>query len=250
MTHEISEDLLSQLRKARRVAVLTGAGISAESGIPTFRDAQTGFWANYNPEDLATPEGFLKNPKLVWEWYAMRRNKVRDVEPNPGHHALAEMEKRLPHFTLITQNVDGLHRRAGNIRILELHGNIQKVKCFERGHPAEHWEEKEIPPRCLRCGSWLRPDVVWFGAMLPPEILNESFEATRSCDLFFSIGTSSLVHPAASLPFEASHLGIPVVEVNPEETPFSPLATFSLRGRSGEILPELVKSAWQTKGED
>jgi len=249
MVHKIPEPLLLALRKAKRVAVLSGAGISAESGIPTFRDTQTGFWANYNPEELATAEGFLKNPKLVWEWYAMRRKKVKEVMPNPGHLALVEMEKRVPSFTLITQNVDGLHRRAGSKRVLELHGNLQKVKCFDRGHPALNWEENEIPPRCTQCGSFLRPDVVWFGEMLSPDILNESFEATRSCELFFSIGTSSLVHPAASLPYEVLARKIPVVEINPEETPLSFTATFSLRGRSGEILPLLVESTWKDLGE-
>jgi NAD-dependent deacetylase len=245
MVHKIPEPLLVALRKAKRVAVLSGAGISAESGIPTFRDAQTGFWANYNPEELATEEGFLKNPKLVWEWYAMRRSKLKELMPNPGHLALVEMEKRIQSFTLITQNVDGLHRRAGSQRILELHGNLQKVKCFDRGHPATNWEKNETPPHCSQCGSLLRPDVVWFGEMLPPDILNESFEATRACELFFSIGTSSLVHPAASLPYEVLARKIPVVEINPEETPLSCKATFSLRGRSGEILPLLVESAWK-----
>jgi NAD-dependent deacetylase len=241
---KIPKKLIQLLQNADRVTVLTGAGISAESGIPTFRDTQTGLWANYKPEELATAEGFLKNPKMVWEWYAWRRNKVKEVDPNPGHYALAEMEKRIPHFTLITQNVDGLHRRAGNRRIIELHGNIQRVKCFDRGHPIETWSEDEIPPRCPACGSLLRPDVVWFGEMLPPEALDQAFEAASSCDLFFSIGTSTLVEPAASLPFEALQHEIPVVEINSEPTPLTALAHYSISGPSGKILPTLVEAAW------
>src|SRR6202158_598202 len=156
------------LNRARAIAVLTGAGISAESGIPTFRDAMTGLWAKYRPEDLATPEAFLRDPKSVWDWYAGRRHRVESVKPNAGHFALAALEARCSargiEFTLITQNVDGLHHAAGNQRIYELHGNIRRVKCFERGHVAQSWDEgADAPPRCARCGSLLRPDVVWFG---------------------------------------------------------------------------------------
>ena len=237
--------VLSKLQDAERVTVLTGAGVSAESGVPTFRDAQTGLWAKYRAEDLATPEAFRRNPKLVWEWYAGRRERVGTVQPNPGHYALAEMERRVRDFTLITQNVDGLHQRAGSRRVIELHGNITRTKCFAENAVVERWHDTgEVPPRCPRCGDWLRPDVVWFGEMLPPEALEAAEHASTHCDVFFAIGTSALVYPAAGLPLVARKAGATVVEINPDETPLSGSVTFSLRGKSGVILPELVRGAW------
>src|SRR5262245_44517158 len=163
----IPAELTVALRGARRVAVLTGAGMSAESGIPTFRDALTGWWAQFRPEELATPEAFLRDPELVWRWYRMRRQRLREVEPNPGHLALAELPRRVPRLTLITQNVDGLHQRAGSGDVIELHGNLSRVKCHAQHHPAEHFVDEDAVPRCDRCGSPLRPDVVWFGELLP-----------------------------------------------------------------------------------
>ena len=240
----IPERLVETLRNAQSVAVLTGSGISAESGVPTFRDAQTGLWASYDPMDLATPEAFARDPRLVWEWYAWRRELVEGASPNPGHEALAELERHVPELVLITQNVDGLHRRAGSQRIIELHGNIMRSKCSREGVAVEpRKEDPEVPPTCPRCDSPLRPDVVWFGEMLPAGALEEAFEAARSCDLFLSIGTSSLVQPAASLPFEALREGIAVVEVNPDETPLTRHAEYALRGRAGEVLPALVRAA-------
>jgi NAD-dependent deacetylase len=242
--HSIPAELMTALRRARHIAVLTGAGISAESGVPTFRDAQTGLWSKFRPEELATPEAFAANPKLVWDWYAMRRQKVRDVQPNPGHAALAELEQRAPKFTLITQNVDGLHHRAGSRNILELHGNITRVKCFGRGHPAATWDESgERPPRCPQCGSYLRPDVVWFGEALPAAAWDAAEQAAGECDVFLSVGTSTVVYPAANLPFTALEQGATVVEVNPESTPLTARATFVLPGLSGVVLPELA-GAW------
>lgn len=233
------------MRHARRLAVLTGAGISAESGVPTFRDAQTGLWANYRPEDLATPGAFRRNPKLVWEWYASRRTRLAQVEPNAGHRALAELERRVPAFTLATQNVDGLHQRAGSRRVIELHGNITRTKCFAEDTLVEDWPVTgEVPPRCPRCGGWLRPDVVWFGETLPPAALAEATQASRECDLFFSIGTSAVVQPAASLPYEALQRGHSVVEINPDVTALTPEATFPLRGPSGQVLPALLRAAF------
>lgn len=249
-TVHIPDALLQQLRQAHHVVVLTGSGISAESGVPTFRDAQTGLWERFRPEELASPEAFRRDPRLVWEWYAWRRELVSRAAPNPGHVALVELEKRLPAFTLITQNVDGLHQRAGSgvrFPVIELHGNIQRTKCFEDGQPVESWEETdEIPPRCPRCAGLLRPDVVWFGELLPAEALSTAFIAAASCDLFLSIGTSGLVEPAASLPFRALTAHIPVVEINPNPTPLSNLATYVLTGPAGQILPELVKAVWET----
>ena len=238
--------LVTRLRSARRVAVLTGAGISAESGVPTFREAQTGLWAQYNPEELATPRAFRRQPKLVWEWYAWRQQRIRQAEPNPGHQALVSMERHIPEFTLITQNVDSLHRRAGSHQILELHGNIFRTKCFSEDRPVESWPDgDEIPPRCPRCGGLLRPDVVWFGEMLPATALHAAEHAAATAEIFFSIGTSALVYPAADLPLRALDAGATVVEINPQPTPLSSRVTFSLNGAAGEILPALVAQAWE-----
>jgi NAD-dependent deacetylase len=233
--------LIETLHSAQYVVVLTGAGISAESGVPTFRDAQTGLWAKYSPEELATPQAFRRNPKLVWEWYAWRRELVAQAEPNPGHLALAELERRLPKFTLITQNVDGLHQRASSRNVIELHGNIHRIKCFDEGRIIDSWPPTaEVPPRCPHCGGYLRPDVVWFGETLPPPALQAAFEAAQQGDLFFSIGTSGLVQPAASLPYEALRRGVTVVEINPDETSLTAGATYALRRPAGQILPAIV----------
>jgi len=238
-------ELIFFLRKADRFAALTGAGASQESGLRTFRDAQTGLWAQYKPEDLGTPEAFARDPKLVWDWYALRRDKLKDAAPNSGHFALAEMEKRVARFSLITQNVDGLHRKAGSRTMYELHGNLQRVRCSECGMIADAWEENGDVPRCAGCGGLLRPDVVWFGEALPRTQLEAAVEAARTCQVFFSIGTSGLVQPAAALPFAARNKGAVVVEVNLEATPLTEKADFFLQGRSGEILPELVKAVWE-----
>jgi len=239
----IPPELINALRSARAVVVLTGAGTSAESGVPTFRDAQTGLWAKYRPEELATPQAFRRNPQLVWEWYAWRRELVAQAAPNPGHLALAELEQRVPQFTLITQNVDGLHQRAGSRNVIELHGNINRTKCFDEGTIIASWPPTaEVPPRCPRCGGYLRPDVVWFGEELPPQALQAAFEATQRSDVFISIGTSGLVQPAASLPYEALRRGATVIEINPNETPLTASAQVTLAGPSGQILPRLVQA--------
>jgi NAD-dependent deacetylase len=236
-------ELINALRNARSMVALTGAGVSADSGVPTFRDAQTGLWADFKPEELATPEAFRRNPKRVWEWYAWRREKVHSVQPNPSHVALAELERRIPGFTLVTQNVDGLHKCAGSRNVIELHGNITRTKCFDEGTLVTEWEDNgEVPPRCPRCGGYLRPDVVWFNESLPEGAFELAEQKSRECDVFLSIGTSSLVYPAAMLPEIALHSRATVIEINPEETPLTHLATFSLRGRSGEIMPALLRS--------
>lgn len=241
----ILPELVSLLRVASRVAVLTGAGISQESGLPTFRDAQEGLWAQYQPEELATPEAFAKNPKLVWDWYAMRREKAKTVQPNPGHYALAEMARQVPHFNLITQNIDSLHQRAGSVEVVELHGSLGRVKCAQCGQAVSLWQENagEVP-RCTACGGLLRPDVVWFGEELPKRALDAAVEAARRADLFFSIGTSGLVQPAASLAMAAKYQKAVVVEINATPTPLSQLADFTLTGKAGEILPALVQAVW------
>ena len=233
------------LAGARSIVVLTGAGISAESGIPTFRDAMTGLWSNYRPEDLATPEAFLRDPATVWAWYAERRRRVGAVRPNAGHDALVRLERwangRGLEFLLVTQNVDGLHAAAGSQQLVELHGNIRRVKCFADGHPADSWPDNlPGPPPCPRCGSPLRPDVVWFGEELPPRAIEAALAATRRCDVFISVGTSGLVEPAASLPFAALDRRATVIEVNPAATPLTRRASFALAGTAGDLLPRLV----------
>lgn len=236
--------LVEVLRGARAVAVLTGSGVSAESGVPTFRDAQTGLWARYDPADLATPEAFGRDPGLVWAWYGWRRKLVREAVPNPGHLALAELERRVPRLALITQNVDGLHQRAGSGGVIELHGDITRTKCSVEGVMVEDYDPEGSPPVCPNCGAPLRPDVVWFGEALPAGALRAASDAASSCDLFFSVGTSGLVQPAASLPFEALRGGATVVEVNPDDTPLTRGADYALRGKAGEVLPALVAAAY------
>src|SRR5688572_7507174 len=212
-------ELLQRLSAAQRVTVLTGAGVSAESGVPTFRDALTGLWAKFKPEELATPSAFRREPRLVWEWYAWRRELVAKANPNPAHIALVEWEKRVPSFTLITQNVDDLHRRAGSRNVIELHGNITRTKCFDENVIVKNWPDTdEIPPRCPRCGGFLRPDVVWFGEAMPGEETSRAFAASAQCDVFLSIGTSAVVHPAASLPFHPLEHGPTVIEINHDPT--------------------------------
>jgi NAD-dependent deacetylase len=244
-------DLINNLRSTRTVAVLTGAGISAESGLPTFREAinaaETGdaLWSQYRPEDLATPEAFERNPELVWEFYAMRRLKNGQVQPNPGHAALVEMERYIPNFTLITQNVDGLHQLAGSKRVVELHGNITRVKCSRGCGVFTEWDDRPGQvPTCPECGAKLRPDVVWFGEMLPKAGLEAAIEAARNSDIFFSIGTSGLVQPAASMALLAKKHGALVVEINTEKTQLTEFVDCFLQGKSGQVLPALVSKVW------
>ena len=250
---DISDEIIRILRQAKHVVALTGAGISAESGIPTFREAKTGLWSKYNPEELATPQAFSANPELVWNWYRWRQEIINQTEPNPGHFALAQMESYLTEqesiFTLITQNVDGLHQQAGNQQVNELHGNIHRSKCVDCDKIAQDNKTfiGEIP-RCALCGGLLRPDVVWFGESLPQEALQTAWSASEDCDVFFSIGTSALVQPAASLPILALQNGATVIEINPNPTQISNLAGFVLEGPSGYVLPQLVEKAWSVIG--
>ena len=236
----LPEALIRALRDARHVCVLTGAGVSAESGIPTFREAQTGLWEKYDPMELATPEAFLRDAALVWRWYRWRRDLVAAARPNPGHHALAELEKILPQLTLVTQNVDRLHARAGSRDVIEFHGNLFDTRCFVEGCVVEVDDEADVPV-CPGCGSQARPAVVWFGEVIPEQALQRSFAAAQDCDVFLSIGTSSLVYPAASLVEIAKRHGAVVAEINPNPTGLAAYFDHAIAGNAGAVLPELVE---------
>ncbi|MBI4876840.1 MAG: NAD-dependent deacylase [Acidobacteria bacterium] len=228
------------LREARCVAALTGAGISAESGVPTFRGAG-GLWRQFRPEDLATPEAFARDPRLVWEWYDWRRGLIAATEPNAGHLALAELERRCGRFTLVTQNVDGLHDRAGSREVLKVHGDIWEVRCTGCGRAGrdDRVPLPDLPPRC-DCGALLRPGVVWFGEMLPQEVWRRAECAAREAEVFLVIGTAAVVYPAAGLVDRAKAAGAKVIEINLDATPYSEEVDCSLRGRAGELLPQLI----------
>ncbi len=229
-----------RLASANRVAVLTGAGVSAESGVPTFR-GPGGLWENHRPEELATPGAFQKDPALVWRWYLWRRGLIAQCQPNPGHLALADLEKRVGEFSLITQNVDGLHRLAGSSDPLEIHGNLWWVRCTSCGALyEERGPDLPAPPPCKECGAMLRPHVVWFGESLDPELLDQAWRAAATCEVMLVAGTSAVVQPAAGLASVAKQAGAFVIEVNLEPTPNSAEVDVSLMGKAGEILPEIM----------
>lgn len=238
------------MHQVRSVAVLTGAGISAESGVPTFR-GEGGLWRSFRAEDLATPHAFQRDPRLVWEWYDWRRGLIGHCQPNAAHFALVEMEPHFDEFVLVTQNVDGLHRLAGSRNVVELHGNIWGLRCTAGcGSP---WEDRtvhlpEIPPHCPRCGALARPDVVWFGEALPGDALDVAFATVQRCQVMLVIGTSALVHPAASLPLVALQRGAYVVEINPQPTPLSDAVDEAIREPAADALPSWWR-AWQAEGE-
>lgn len=240
----MKEDILDSLadigiEKHSLVVVLTGAGVSAESGIPTFRGSD-GLWKRYRAEQLATPQAFERDPKLVWEWYDYRRQIISASKPNPAHFAIARLDDFFPNFELITQNVDGLHLDAGSRRVIELHGNIFRVRCLAEGKVFENREVplKQIPPTCS-CGSILRPDVVWFGEAIPSHVLQKAFEASRDSFLMIVVGTSGVVQPAASMPLLAKQSGAYVIEINPDETPISPFADLCIRTSASQAMPRI-----------
>ncbi|MDP2885162.1 MAG: NAD-dependent deacylase [Ignavibacteria bacterium] len=237
-----SNTLKARIQTAQSVCVLTGAGISAESGVPTFR-GEEGLWKKFKPEELANFQAFIRNPDLVWEWYAYRRKLIHEVKPNPGHVALVELERRVKEFTLVTQNVDNLHRRAGSQSVVELHGNIERSYCIECKTVVSELNLDALnrAPRCEKCGGLVRPDVVWFGEMLPVEAFSKAEAAARRCDVFLCVGTSAVVYPAASLPITALDNGAYIVEINREYTDLSSRAHETLIGKAGEILPELLR---------
>lgn len=248
---EFPADLIARLRAARHVLFFTGAGVSAESGIPTFRDAMTGLWSRFEATELATPEAFARDPSLVWGWYEWRRMKVLQAEPNPAHRAIAAFAHQR-RASVVTQNVDDLHERAGSRVCAHLHGSLHRPRCFDCGHPARRADappqiaeggERVAPPACDRCGGPLRPGVVWFGESLPEADWNAAMAALAEAELVFSVGTSSLVWPAAEIPVWAARRGACVVQVNPQPTALDPLAEFNLRGAAGQVLPALLAEA-------
>lgn len=234
------QELKARLAHATAVTVLTGAGISADSGVPTFRGTD-GLWKDHRPEELASPEAFARNPKLVWEWYNWRRELIATKPPNPAHTALAELEHRIENFWLITQNVDGLHPLAGSQRLSEIHGNIWKVRCTQCGKVTAN---RDVPitilPECVTCSGLLRPHIVWFGESLDPEDLQQSFNALRNCEVLLIIGTSGVVYPAASFGPIAKDNGAFVVELNLDPTPNSDLVDVAIQGRAKDLVPQLV----------
>ena len=235
----------ARLRRASRVLVLSGAGVSAESGVPTFR-GPGGLFQKRRPEDLATPAAFAHDPRLVWEFYAWRRETIASLSPNPAHETLAALERRIPEVLVATQNVDGLHAAAGSRKLVELHGSLWRLRCAEGCSPPFPDRKvplPELPPRCA-CGAWLRPDVVWFGEALPEGLLEQAHAAAEAAEVVLVVGTSSLVYPAAGLPELARRRGAFVVEVNTAETPLTPRAHASLRGPAARVLPALMAAAF------
>jgi NAD-dependent deacetylase len=243
------EQAAKHIQQAKQIAVLTGAGVSKESGVPTFRDAMSGLWAQYDPQELATPEAFANNPRLVWEWYSWRREMVQHARPNAGHYALAELAKRPVPVHLITQNVDDLHEQAGSANVLHLHGRIALSKCSRncQGNPThvdltQLADTALVPPPCPHCDAPLRPDVVWFGENLPAFEYQQAVRYSQTCDLMLVIGTSGMVSPASQLPVIAIRAQAVVIEVNPEASAITPLAALHLAAPSGEVLPLLLEA--------
>ena len=236
----IPDALLDALRDAQHVCVLTGAGVSAESGVPTFREAQSGLWEKYDPLQLATPDAFQRDPTLVWRWYRWRRKLVAEAEPNAGHIALAKLQTLVPEMTLITQNVDGLHQRAGSDRVIEFHGNLFVNRCSAPCSELQNVPDTDDPPACTTCGALVRPGVVWFGEAIPEEAMGAAMPAVATSDVFLSVGTSAAVWPAAGFAEMAAQNGAVVVEINPEHTDISDNCHFRIPGQSGVVLPELI----------
>lgn len=244
MTVDSVDTLASRIRSAAAVVVMTGAGISAESGVPTFRGTD-GLWRTYSAADLATPEAFRRDPRLVWQWYRWRRGLIGRAEPNAGHLSLARLQQRLCRFDLVTQNVDGLHQRAGSAKVIELHGSIWRARCAggcgfmldESGRAGAGDEATEGALPTCTCGALLRPDVVWFGEALDDGLVDTAVRAAQACEVFLAIGTSALVYPAAGLPLLARRVGALVAEINIEDTPLTPHCQLAIRGRAAEVLP-------------
>ena len=247
------QDLITSLQAARHIVVFTGAGVSAESGIPTFRDALTGLWERFDAEDLATSDAFRRDEDLVWGWYEWRRMKVLGARPNAAHASIAALVRHVPRVTVVTQNVDDLHERAGSHEVLHLHGSLHEPRCFDcsRAHVMAPEVAQEPaagrrlrPPHCSHCGGSVRPGVVWFGENLSESVLDRAFAEAKACDMLIAIGTSGLVHPAARLPGLAKASGARVVQVNPTSTPLDSDCDWSLRGEAGKVMPQLLQAAF------
>lgn len=259
----IPQEAIERLRAARNIVALTGAGISAESGIPTFRAPGTGLWSQYRVEDFATPGAWRRNSALVWSWYSHRRRLAYRAQPNPAHLALAELERRTPNMIVVTQNVDGLHQRAGSRTVIELHGSLFRFRCAD-DDTAVAWEdpnidnaealerlergELEAPPVCPQCGAQVRPDIVWFEEPMPRKPWGAAANAAQACDVCLVIGTSALVYPAASLPQLAKASGAYLIEINPEATDLTRRANWSAQARAGVALPELLRALESSAG--
>lgn len=249
----IPPTLPAKLASARKLVVFTGAGVSAESGISTFRDKNTGLWARFDPQQLATPEAFEANPSLVWGWYEARRRSIMEAQPNPAHRAIAEFAELIPEVVVITQNVDDLHERAGSGPVLHLHGRLDQARCFQCSRPYQHpgppspeaGTTEIAPPACDACGGYIRPGVVWFGESLPDGIWTEAIRHVQDCDALFSIGTSAVVYPAAQIPILALGRGATVVQVNPEPTELDDRLSHNLHGKAGVVLPALLEAVRQ-----
>ncbi|MEG8989050.1 NAD-dependent deacylase [Ignavibacteria bacterium 4148-Me] len=246
---EFEKKFLEKLGTAKRIVFFTGAGISAESGIPTFRGSD-GIWNKMKPEELASFDAFMRNPDLVWEWYQHRRNIINNTKPNAGHIAIAELEKYYD-VTVVTQNIDNLHRRAGSTKIFELHGNIERNYCIDckTFYNSPEIELSSSVPKCKKCGGLIRPDVVWFGEMLPQDQYSGGEIAAQKSEICFVVGTSAVVYPAAYIPMTAKQAGSFIVEINIEPTDLTRYADYSIFGKAGEILPEIVKEVKKIKGE-
>ena len=232
------------LSSASAIVCLTGAGVSAESGVPTFRDAQSGLWSRFDAEELASPQGFERDPALVWRWYMWRLDLLEAAKPNPGHVALAQLERLCERFLLVTQNVDDLHEQAGSANVIHLHGSLLRFRCLSCAQPhrlTAAQRRADSPPACAGCGQLVRPDVVWFGESLPWQAVEAAAEAAHTCDLMLVVGTSGLVHPAAQLPLVAQQAGATIIDINPQPGPISEIADLFLPGKSGEILPALAR---------
>ena len=230
--------------RSARLVVFTGAGVSKESGIATFREPETGLWAKYDPMELATPEAYRRNPAFVWSWYEHRFGVAAAAEPNAGHLAIAELELLLPKVVVVTQNIDGLHQRAGSSHVIELHGTMHSFRCIDGRHRGFTWDDlagqEEKPPRCPECGDYMRPEVVWFGEGLPPDALNAAQQLSAGCDVMLIVGTSGVVYPAAAVPLIAKEAGATVIDVNPQWDALARTCDLFLRGPGGEVLPRLV----------
>ncbi len=245
---EFPQEFIEKLEKSESVLFFTGAGISAESGIPTFR-GKDGLWKNYRAEELANFDAFLENPDRVWEWYQYRRKIIRDAAPNPGHLAIVAMENYFKEVVVVTQNIDNLHKRAGSKEVYELHGNIERSYCIncKTFYDTAQFKSENKVPRCPKCGGLIRPDVVWFGEMLPSDVLASAQKAAEQCNICFVVGTSAVVYPAAYIPITAKKSGAYLVEINIQPTELTPSVNLSLIGKAGEILQAILRQIVENK---